>query len=266
MDNREITRASNTARKSLLLISITSMFILAGCGGSKVLKEPEPLEVTQSLATASDQHVSATLDWIIYRDGPGTWAKNAYWDEYLLRVSNQSDQPIQVTELIVVDSLNTRIESQPGRKQLVKGSKKTVRRYKKSGIKVSAGSGRGTLGVAAVTAAGAGVGAVMGAGTLAGAAGGAAIVGAVVLAPVLAVGSIVRGVNQSAVNTQIGQRQTLLPLDVPAGDEQMLDVFFPLTPSPRTVELAYSDATGEHVIVIDISAALNGLHIESSVE
>ena len=127
-----------------------------------------------------------------------------------------------------------------------------------------AGSGRGTLGVAAVTAAGAGAGAVLGAGTLAGAAGGAAVMGAVVLAPVLAVGSVVRGVNHSAVNTQIEQRQTLLPLDVPAGDEQMLDVFFPLAPSPRTVELAYSDATGEHVIVIDTSAALNGLHIESS--
>jgi hypothetical protein len=91
-------------------------------------------------------------------------------------------------------------------------------------------------------------------------------VGAVVLAPVLIVGGIVRGARHRAVNTQIEQRQTLLPLDVPAGSELMLDVFFPLAPSPGTVELAYSNATGEHVIVIDTSAALNGLHIESSDE
>jgi hypothetical protein len=91
-------------------------------------------------------------------------------------------------------------------------------------------------------------------------------VGALVLAPVLAVGSIVRGVNHSKVNTQIEQRQTLLPLDVPAGDELMLDLFFPLAPSPGSIELAYSDTTGEHVIVVDTRAVLSGLHIESSVE
>jgi len=87
-----------------------------------------------------------------------------------------------------------------------------------------------------------------------------------VLAPVLVVGGVLRGVNHSAVNTQIEQRQTLLPLDVPAGDELMLHVFFPLAPSPGAVELAYSNAIGEHIIVIDTSAALSGLHIASSVE
>ncbi|MFQ6006152.1 MAG: hypothetical protein ACE5OQ_11690 [Woeseia sp.] len=248
------------------VFGVLAAVALAGCGGTKVLKESQPIESTQPLAAVSDQHVTATLDWVIVRDGPGTWARNANWDEYLLRVSNQSDQLIQVTKLIVVDSLNTRIESQPRRKQLVKGSKKTARRYKESGMKVKAGSGRGTMGVAVATAGGAAAGAAMGAGTLAGAGGGAAVVGGVVLAPVLVVGGIVRGVNQRAVNTQIEQRQTLLPLDVPARNELMLDVFFPLAPSPRTVELAYSDATGEHVIAIDTSAALNGLHIESSVE
>ncbi len=249
-----------------IIVAANFWSCLAGCGGIKLLKEPNPLTVTQSLATASDQRLSATLDWVIVQGGPGTWAKNAYWDEYLLRISNQSDLPIQLTNIIVVDSLNTRIAAQSGRKQLVKGSKKTARRYKESGIKVTAGSGRGTMGVAVATAGGAAAGAAMGAGTLAGAGGGAAVVGAAVLAPVLIVGGIVRGARHRAVNTQIEQRQTLLPLDVPARDELMLDVFFPLAPSPRTVELAYSDATGEHVIVIDTSAALNGLHIESSDE
>ena len=249
-------------RSGVLLLLVA----LAGCGGSKVLKEPEPFVVTQSLTTASDQYLSATLDWVIVRDGPGTWAKNAYWDEYLLTISNQSDLPIQLTNIIVVDSLNTRIAAQSGRKQLVKESKKTAKRYKDSGIKVRADAGRGTMGVAIATAGGVAVGAAAGAGTIAGAAGGAAVIGAVVLAPVLAVGSIVRGVNQSAVNKQIEQRQTLLSLDVPAGEELMLDVFFPLAPSPGTVELAYSDVTGEHIIVIDTSAALDGLHLESSVD
>ncbi len=251
-------------RSGAIIVTATLSLCLVGCGGSKVLKEPNPLAVTQSLATASDQRLSVTLEWVIVRDGPGTWAKNADWDEYLLKISNQSKQPIQVTELVVVDSLNTRVESLPDRKQLVKKSKKTARRYKKLGIRVEAGSGNTKiLAVAGATAGGAAIGAMTAGGAILGPGVAAAAAGVLVLAPVLAVGGIVRGVNHSAVNKQIEQRQTLLPIDVPAGDELMLDVFFPLAPSPRTVEFAYSDATGQHIIVIDTSAVLNGLHIES---
>lgn len=243
----------------LFLVSVS------GCGGSKVLKDPEPLVLTKSLAGASDERLSVTLEWVIVRDGPGTWAKNADWDEYLVKIANRSTHPMQVTELVVVNSLNERIESLPSRRQLVRRSKKTSARYKKLGIKVEAGSGDAkVLPVAGVTAAGAAFGAMSAASApLVPAAGGAVVVGAVVLAPVLAVGGIVRGVNQSAVNEQIKQRQTVFPIEASAGDELMLDVFFPLAPSPRSVELVYSDATDQHSIVIDTSSVLDGLHMKS---
>ena len=244
---------------------------LQGCGGTKVLKEPQPIQTTQPLAAISDQRVAATLDWVIVRDGPGTWAKNADWDEYLLRVRNQSDRRIQVTRLIVVDSLGTHIESQPGRKQLVKSSKKTARLYKESGIKVKAGRGAGTMLVAGavVTVVGAGVaslaayGSIMSGVATAGSAG-AAAGGLLLLGPALAVGGIVRGVNNSKVNNQIELRQTVLPLEIPAGEELSLDVFFPLAPSPTMVVLTYTDASGEHSLVIDTSTALDGLHIDAA--
>ena len=81
------------------------LLALSGCGGTKVLKESEPLVVTQSLATASDQRLTATLDWVIVRDGPGTWGKNVDWDEYLIRVQNLSDESLELTIISVVDSL-----------------------------------------------------------------------------------------------------------------------------------------------------------------
>ena len=128
---------------------------LSGCGGTKVLKEPEALTVTQSLATASDRHLSGTLDWVIFRDGPGTWARNVDWDEYLIRVQNLGDDSLQITKVIVVDSLGTRIEPRQNRKQLVKGTKETKRRYKGEGLKVKAGlSGGVLLGAGVVAAAG----------------------------------------------------------------------------------------------------------------
>jgi hypothetical protein len=68
------------------------------------------------------------------------------------------------------------------------------------------------------------------------------------------------------VNDQIELRQTILPLEIPASEELALDVFFPLTPSPKMVELIYTDATGKHSLVIDTSVVLDGLHIEAPTE
>ena len=252
---------------------LLSACVLAGCGGTKVLKESQPIQTTQPLAAVSDQRVTVTLDWVIVRDGPGTWAKNADWDEYLLRVNNQSDQRIKVTRLIVVDSLDTQIVPQRGRKKLVKSSKKTARRYKESGVKIKAGRGAGTMLVtgAAVTVVGVGAASaatytgILGGAATAGSAG-AVAGGLLLLGPALAVGGIVRGVNNSKVNNQIELRQTVLPLEIPASEELGLNVFFPLAPSPKRVELNYTDATGEHSLVIDTSTALYGLHLDTPTE
>ena len=255
---------------STIITTVVTALVLSACGGTKVLKNSQPLQATEPLAAASDQRVTAILDWVIVRDGPGTWAKNADWDEYLLRVSNLSDQPIQITGLIVIDSLDTRIEPAPGRKHLVKGSKLTARRYKDSGIKVKAGRGTGTMLVAgaAVTVVGVGAGyaAVLGGGIGTAGAGAGAAGGLLLLGPALVVGGVVRGVRNSAVNKEIIQRQTQLPLQISAGEQLALDIFFPLAPSPRLVEIIYTDAHGEHRLAIDTSAVLHGLHMDASKE
>jgi len=262
---------TNLKLKSGFSIAILlSACLISGCGGTKMLKETQPIQTTQPLAASSDQRVEAILDWVIVRDGPGTWAKNADWDEYLLRVNNRSDQPITIVQLTVVDSLDTRIEQQLSRKKLVKNSKQTARRYKDSGVKVKAGRGVGTMLVAGavVTAVGIGTATAVAATSLmsgAAAAGsaGAAAGGLLLLGPALAVGGIVRGVNNSKVNNEIEVRQTLLPLEIPAGERHGLNIFFPLAPSPGVVELVYVDAAGEHSLIIDTSEALTGLHIDA---
>ena len=85
--------------------------------------------------------------------------------------------------------------------------------------------------------------------------------GALVLAPVLVVGGVVRGVNNSKVNESIEARQTLLPLEVGPVSAQVFDVFFPIAPSPIEVRIDYEDASGEHSIVMDTRDALEGLHL-----
>ncbi len=237
---------------------------LSGCGGSKVLRKPEPLPVMQSLAATSDQRLAATLDWVIVRDGPGTWAKNVDWDEYLIRVENLSDKPIRVTNITVSDSLGTRIHIGRNRDQLVEGTKKTKRRYKDERLKVKAGVSAGLLmatgGVSAAAAAAVGMSAVVGYSSAASLS--SALVTGTIVAPALVIGGFVRGVHNSKVNRRIESRRTRLPAVLQAAQERSLDIFFPLAPSPRQIELTYIDSQGLHILIIDTHTALDGLHLE----
>ncbi len=88
----------------------------------------------------------------------------------------------------------------------------------------------------------------------------------VLLVPVLAVGGIVRGVNNSKVNNQIESRQTLLTVVLQEEEEKNLVIFFPLAPSPRQLELTYLDSRGEHTLIVDTQAALDGLHLVQAKE
>ena len=69
------------------------------------------------------------------------------------------------------------------------------------------------------------------------------------------------GVNNSKVRREIENRSTHLPLTLSAGNEEALDVFFPLSPSPLRIEFSYSDADADYVLTIDTAVALDGLHL-----
>jgi len=264
-----VAKASGTMMRLFLPVGVVVLLAsMTGCGGTKVLKDPESFVVNQPLATATDEVLSASLNWVVVRDGPGTWAKNADWDEYLISVQNMSVESLQLTDIVVVDSLGTRVVVGNSRKMLVKGAKSAKRRYKDEGLKVKAGAGAGTMMVAGAAAwAGAGALALSG-GVLGTAGAGAAVAatGLVLAAPVLAVGGIMRGVNNSKVNNQIESRQSLLPLELRGKEKRPLDVFFPLTPSPRSIEITYADSQGEHTLVINSIAALDGLHLIQDTE
>ena len=243
-----------------LIPTLILALALTGCGGSKVLKEPIQFVPQSALAGTGDSRLDASLEWVIVRDGPGTWAKNADWDEYLISVRNRSDSTLTITSARIVDSLDTAIDADDNRKRLVKESRKTTKRYKGQGVKVKAGVSGAALAVAgtAATVAAAGVGSavMLTSSTVAAGAAGALLIG-----PALAVGGIVKGANNSKVAREIAARHTDLPLAIEAGDVRMLDLFFALGPSPQRVELTYADADGEHVLVIDTREALLGLHI-----
>jgi Na+-transporting methylmalonyl-CoA/oxaloacetate decarboxylase gamma subunit len=255
-----------------ILILVISAFSVSCGGGAKVIKEPQQIETTKPLASAKNKEISVDLDWIIVSNGPGSWAQNAYWDEYLISVHNPLSQALFITEVAVFDSTGHRILPLSNRKKLVKGSKKTIRRYKDSDVDVHPGMGAGQLlatgGAVTVT----GVGIVYAAastvapygGASAGASGAAVLgVGMVLAGPVIAVAAIKRASNNSEVNEEIKSRQTKLPIDVDAASSEALHLFFPIAVSPSHLIVSYEIAGRPSQLTIDTRRELTGLHLNT---
>ncbi len=255
-------KAKETRVTGPTLVGLTLILVLTlpGCGGTKVLKDPEAYVATQPLVTASDQHFTADLDWVIYRDGPGTWAKNVDWDEYLITVQNWGNDSLQITDITVLDSLGTRVEPRQNRRQLVKGTKEAKRRYKGAGLEVKAGMGTGAMFAASAASAAGSAAIVASAGIFSNTAAVAAT-GGLVLVPAFTVGGIFRGVNNSKVNKQIEFRQTTLPIALQEEEGKTLNIFYPVTPSPQRIEITYVDSQGDHILIVNTQTALEGLHL-----
>lgn len=232
-----------------------------GCGGHKVLDDPSHIPAGEPVAVASNDKLTVVVDWVIVRDGAGSWAANADWDQYLVRLGNTSDETLRITDLTLYDSFDEPLASSGDRKELIAGSKATARRYKDAGLNVKAGIGGPAL-VLAGTAAYA-TGATLGAAALYSSAAAGAALGALVLAPALAVGGVVRGMRNSEVAREIAARQIPMPAVLEPDTVIAVSAFFPLAPSPRRLVLTYADSDAEYELVVDISAALEGLHLSS---
>lgn len=243
---------------------------LCACGGTKLVKHAAPVpQRAQPIAVAADAVLAAQLDFIVVRNGPGAWAKNGDWDEYLIRVRNPSAGAVELHAVEVTDSQGHIAVALNDRADLVRASKLTVKRYRHAGIKIAAGRGGTSLLVAGVGAGVVGYGAAvasvtsaaLGAGGAAGGSAAAAAGGFILAAPVLVGVGIARVVNNSKVDNRIERRSTPLPMTVPAGSDVLLDVFFPITPSPRHVTFRYRTAAGDQQLQVDTSRVLSGLHL-----
>lgn len=242
------------------IVTLLVLSLLAACAYNKKLAEPVPLDEKGVIASASDVRLSTRIDTVIVRDSPGSWSRNADWDEYVLHVRATSGWSVEITRVVVVDLLGKR--HKPGRylRELEDRSKETARRFEDEDLKVTAASGEALFLAGELVG---GASAAVGLATLgsSGAATGAAVAGAVVVAPAIMVAGLVVGVQEYQVQREIDRRSAEFPVTVAAGQDLALNIFFPLAPSPQRVEIGYTDPAGEHVLSIDTANALAGLHL-----
>ena len=236
-----------------------AMSALSACAYNKKLDQPVPLEPKSAIASAADVRLSARIDAVIVRDGPGSWSKNADWDEYLLHVHATSGWSLDITRVVVVDSLGKRHKPRAYMKELADESKEIASRYEDEDLDVTANAGAALFWTGYFVG---GASAAAGLATLgtAGAASGAAA-GGLLVAPVLMTAGVVVAAQEYQVQREIDRRNTLLPLTLAAQQDLPATLYFPIAPSPQRVEVTYTDPAGEHVLAIETVTALAGLHL-----
>src|SRR5438552_16809918 len=119
---------------AMLVCLLLSIAFIEGCSGPSVRSSALPSEQTTTpLAETGDSRIAIALDSVVVRNAPGSWAKNAEWDEYRFRIASTSGDELRVTRIIVVDALDQPVDSHASRSSLIDGSGDVAQRYEASG-------------------------------------------------------------------------------------------------------------------------------------
>jgi len=253
-----------TAGRFRRWLACAPLALLVACA-AKETRLDLPAGDVPPLARAADAHVEARLEAMLAPNMPGSWMQDAHWDEYLVTVRALGEEPVLVTDVALFDALGQRLPTRADRSGLAETTNETMRRYASSNEVARNESGHwalagGMIGVATGTAiaAGSAVGSLMG---------GAAAASTPLAAGFFAVGGVAMvlvGVTVAATNaaTQatLTSRQTPLPAEASRQAPARLDLFFPVTPLPRSIEIRYTTAGKRHRLHVDTSAALAEAH------
>ncbi len=244
------------------LFLVSALLLLSGCVTSKKYKMAKegvapPVSLSLGVTTAG---VELSVPTVIVFKGPGSWKREARWDEYVIRLINHGEQPLTIesVELFDLHGAPQRPGTDPW--QLEKLSASNWQKYGSTGVQVLAGAGLVAtyVGIEIGTAAGA----IMGGS--AAATGGAAVALAVI--PVFAVVdltavAVMNHQNKQKVKAEFDRRRLALPLTVAPGASTDGSYFFPMTPGPQ--RLVLKGRAGEHPIelVLDLKS-LSALHLK----
>ncbi len=193
-----------------LVVLACAVCTVTGCVTSKkyrMSKDGTPPAKILNWSTATPP-AALTLQSVIIFKGPGSWKREARWDEYVVQLNNRGDQPITLDSAVLTDLQGT--PQYPGNEPwaLEKQSYTNWDKYGRNGVRLVAGAGVVMLYGAAVEAGAAGT--IMAGGATTGA------VAAIDVVPIIAVVDIgvvavVNHNNKVAVQKEFDRRRLTLP-------------------------------------------------------
>lgn len=234
--------------------------LLGGCVTAKKYRlakdgSPPAQTLDWKVATAPAE---LTLRALIVFKGPGSWKREARWDEYVVQFSNHGVDDCVLESVELRDSRSDPVTPGADPWKLEKLSRTNWEKYGKSGLVLLAGAGAVVATVAAAEAAA--MGAILAGGTTAGGA-----IAMNVIPAALLVNTVVVGVmdhrNKKAVEAEFARRRLVLPATVAPGGSLAGSWFFPMTPGPQRLMVRGRAGAQPFELVIGLSP-LAGLHLK----
>lgn len=238
----------------------------AGCVSAKKYRlakgdvaEAIPLEWTADAPV--DAPVKLVVEHVITFKGPGSWKREARWDEFVVRLENHGEKDFVVEEAQLLDWRGEAHGPGADPWALEKLSRTNWEKYGKLGLQLAAGAGGIVLYAGAVTAVG--IGSALGGGAAVGA--GAAVLNVIPIVAVVNIGVVVslNHQNRKKVEAEFERRRLPLPLTLAAGSGRQGSWFFPMTPAPQ--RLVVRGKIGERAVELRLELpALARLHLQSA--
>lgn len=248
-------------------LSLCSLFalnvaLLSGCISAKY-KMAKPNETAPAVTlnlTSKNSFVEASLDTVIAFQGPGSWKREAYWDEYVITVKNKIGKPLTVESASLVglsEKPSTPWRDPWALEEASRDAEKWRFGLPKDGLTdVDHQMGGGFAAF--------GAGALIGASGSAGAIGGAtagALGGGVLFLPVYIGGTIYGNIShRHAVEKEFQSRRLELPITLSSDQAVHGSLFFLVTPGPQRLTLRCSAGDAPFEVIVDL-ASLASLHL-----
>lgn len=204
-----------------------------------------------------------TLETLIVFKGPGSWKREARWDEYVVKLTNRGGEPIAVNSAELIDVLGQ--PQTPGDEpwRLEKLSYTNWDKYGKTGLKLLAGAGAVGLYGAAVMASTFGS-FMAGPGAASGGAAVLDIIPVVAVVDITAV-AIMNHNNKGKVQREFDRRRLVLPQALAPGATVQGSLFFPMVPAPQRLILKGRAGEAPLELVLDLKP-LAALHLKPGAE
>ncbi len=261
------TKLFHLPRYFVLVLGVSLLVAHTGCVSTRY-KLAKKETIRPALAydiTATPSEVEATVNTAIVFQGPGSWKRDAYWDEYVLTLVNRGDRTLTVETAALTGLAGTSAMSGVNPWALEKQSRTLADQGFGLTKDVAVQIGGGVAYVVAGTGVGAGVGALVWGttGLVPGTALG--ILTGMIAVPAFIGGSIYANVHsRHGIEREFARRRLLLPLALAPGQTTQGSLFFPITPGPQRLALHCAVSGAEPRDVFLNLAPLAGLHLQSA--
>jgi hypothetical protein len=238
-----------------LLLAAAGLFLMSACVSPKYKRADKNTPPVEPLNV---KFPPSTLDISLYTEisdgGPGSWKREAFWDEYVVIVHNKGDEALNIASATLIDYAGAVRPAGWDPWALERESKTLEKRYRDAGIDFARVAAPRVIATAAEPGivAGAGIGT---AGTA------AAATATVVALPVYGVTIFsINMHNKASIKKEFNRRRLPLPLTIGPGETRTGSFFFPMVPNPQTLTLHWASIAGDGEAALELNF-LDGLHV-----